>query len=193
MANGTTPSHWTLENLTAWCSTMPPTSADGHTRWHLMDSAARFHSPLTDISAAINGGPNTTIGLALKPGHYHTDRRHHNNNNYRTTSWRFHNVPLKLLRLQACERGVHRTLHNAKGYSPIHGFVWNVAAEMPSDDESEAEASYHPPQTSMDTYQTRPNDTCGSAAIARQPLNTTWNHSCPLGSSLQHQLYYNRS
>ena len=79
MANGTTPSHWTLGNPTPWYSTKPPTSADGPTRWHLTDSGARFHSPLTDISAAINGGPNTMFGLALKFGHYHTDRRRHSN------------------------------------------------------------------------------------------------------------------
>ena len=56
---------------------MRPTFADGLTRWLPMDSGARVHFPSTDISAAINGGPNTTHGLVLKPGHYYTDRRHH--------------------------------------------------------------------------------------------------------------------
>ena len=79
MADGTTTSHWTFGNPTPWYSTTQPTFADGPTRWHLTDSGARFHFPLTDISATTNGGPNTTLGLALKPFHYYTDRRHHSN------------------------------------------------------------------------------------------------------------------
>ena len=42
-----------------------------------MDSGARFNFLSTDIPMAINGGPNTTLGLVLKPSHYCTDRRHH--------------------------------------------------------------------------------------------------------------------
>ena len=70
--------------------------------------------------------------------------------NYCTTTGRFHNVPLKLLRLQACERGVYRIRHNAEGYSPIHGFFWNATAEAPGDEECEADASHHQLQTSVD-------------------------------------------
>ena len=69
---------------------------------------------------------------------------------YSTTTGRFHNVPLKLLRLQACERGVYRIRHNAEGYNPINGFFWNATAEAPSDEECEADASHHQLQTSVD-------------------------------------------
>ena len=71
--------------------------------------------------------------------------------NYGTAYGRFYDVPVKLLRLQACDRRIYRTRYNARGYSAIHGFFWNAAADLPSDDETEAGVSYHLPQTGMNT------------------------------------------
>ena len=65
--------------------------------------------------------------------------------NYGTASCRFYDVHVKLLRIQAWDKGIYRTRYNARGYSAIHGFFWNAAAESPSDDEAEAELTYHLP------------------------------------------------
>ena len=65
--------------------------------------------------------------------------------NYGTAYGRFYDVPVKLLRLQACDKGIYRTRYNARGYSPTHGFFWNAAEESQSNDEVEAEWTYHLP------------------------------------------------
>ena len=45
-------------------------------------------------------------------------QQHH----YGTAHGRFYDVPVKLLRLQACDTGTHRIRHNARGYCPTRGF-----------------------------------------------------------------------
>ena len=57
--------------------------------------------------------------------------------NQRNAHSRFYAMPVKLLRLQACERGIHRTHSNARGYCPARGFFWNSSDEAQSNDTEE--------------------------------------------------------
>ena len=61
-------------------------------------------------------------------------QQHH----YGTAHCRFYDVPVKLLRLQACDRGIHRTRYNARGYCPTRGLFWNATEESQSSEEEEA-------------------------------------------------------
>ena len=65
--------------------------------------------------------------------------------NYGTAYGSFYDVPVKLLRLQAYDRGIHRTRYNARGYCPTRGFFWNEAEEAQTNEVEEIEWTYHRP------------------------------------------------
>ena len=70
-----------------------------------------------------------------------TPQQHH----YGTAYGSFYDVPVKLLRLQAYDRGIHRTRYNARGYCPTRGFFWNAAEEAQINEAEEIEWTYHRP------------------------------------------------
>ena len=47
----------------------------------------------------------------------------------------FYDVPIKLLRLKAFVRGIHKTRFNARGYCPFRTFFWNAAVEALNSEE----------------------------------------------------------
>ena len=118
-------------------------------RWaYTMDCDGQWNEISFTFSRHLHGGKlwtehYTRIGPEILSLLHRSQRPQQRN--YGTAHSRFYAVPVKLLRLQACDRGIHRTRYNARGYCPARGFFWNAAEEAQSNDEEEVEWIFHRP------------------------------------------------